>query len=90
MSSYLLRSLIPYPLILPSLPHLDEIYTAGWKRRIQDYFSRGAQFAAAAGYWAFDFERQWAKHRKAVARELRLVERLGHWMPSTGWAAACW
>ena len=67
-----------------SLPLPDDIYTAEWKGRIHDYFSRGAQFAAAWGYWAFDFERQWAKHRRAVARELRLVERLGHWMPPLG------
>ncbi len=73
-------SFIPHP---SSFPHPDSIYTADWKRRIRDYFSHGAQFSAAAGYWAFDFERQWAKHRRAVARELMLVERLGHWMPST-------
>jgi 2-polyprenyl-3-methyl-5-hydroxy-6-metoxy-1,4-benzoquinol methylase len=65
------------------LPPGDEIYTAQWKNRIRDYFSHGAQFSTAANYWAFDFERQWAKHRHAVARELRLVERIGHWMPST-------
>ena len=64
-------------------PATADVYTADWKRRIHDYFFRGAQFSAAAGYWAFDFERQWAKHRKAVARELRLVECLGRWMPST-------
>ena len=70
--------------MLPTLPPTDDIYTAAWKERIRDYFSRGAQFAAATGYWAFDFERQWAKHRTAVARELRLVERLGRWMPPAG------
>jgi 2-polyprenyl-3-methyl-5-hydroxy-6-metoxy-1,4-benzoquinol methylase len=70
--------------MLPALPHADEIYTADWKRRIEDYFSHGDQFAAAAGYWAFDFQRQWAKHCKSVARELKLVERLGHWMPPPG------
>ncbi len=70
--------------MLPTLSPIDDIYTADWKRRIHDYFSHGAQFAAAGEYWAFDFERQWAKHRKAVARELRLVERLGHWMPAAG------
>ena len=70
--------------MLPTLPQADDIYTAAWKERIRDYFSRGAQFAAATEYWAFDFERQWAKHRTAVARELRLVERLGHWMPPAG------
>ncbi len=76
--------------MLPTLPPADDIYTADWKRRIRDYFSHGAQFAAAAGYWAFDFERQWAKHRKAVARELRLVERLSRWMPRPAGPAACW
>jgi len=70
--------------MFPSLPHTDGIYTAAWKERIRDYFSRGAQFAAAAGYWAFDFERQWAKHRKAVIGELRLVELLARWMPPVG------
>jgi 2-polyprenyl-3-methyl-5-hydroxy-6-metoxy-1,4-benzoquinol methylase len=70
--------------MVPTLPHADEIYTADWKGRIHDYFSRGAQFAAASGYWAFDFQREWAKHRRAVAGELRLVERLGHWMPPAG------
>ncbi|MGO9115331.1 MAG: methyltransferase domain-containing protein [Thermoguttaceae bacterium] len=70
--------------MLPTLPNANDIYTADWKRRIHDYFSRGAQFAAAAGYWAFDFQRQWAKHRRAVVQELRLVERLGHWMPPLG------
>ncbi|MGA2253281.1 MAG: methyltransferase domain-containing protein [Thermoguttaceae bacterium] len=70
--------------MLRTFPHADDIYTAAWKQRIHDYFSHGAQFAAATGYWAFDFERQWAKHRKAVARELRLVERLSHWMPPVG------
>jgi len=70
--------------MLPPLPRADDIYTADWKRRIHDYFSHGAQFAAASGYWAFDFERQWAKHRKAVTRELNLVERLSHWMPPLG------
>ena len=70
--------------MLPTLPHADEIYTADWQRRIQDYFSHGAQFSAAAAYWAFDFQRQWAKHCRAVARELRLVERLSYWMPPAG------
>src|SRR5271166_6420166 len=70
--------------MLPSLPHTDDIYTPDWKQRIRDYFSQGSQFAAASGYFAFDFQQQWAKHRKAVARELRLVECLGHWMPSPG------
>jgi 2-polyprenyl-3-methyl-5-hydroxy-6-metoxy-1,4-benzoquinol methylase len=65
-------------------PDLDEIYTPDWKGRIRDYFAHGAQFAAASGYWAFDFERQWTKHKKAVARELRLVARIGHWMPAVG------
>jgi SAM-dependent methyltransferase len=62
----------------------DAIYTLDWKDRLRDYFTRGEQFAAASGYWAFDFERQWAKHRRAVAQELRLVEQIGHWMPSIG------
>ncbi len=81
--------LIPHPDHCPcltcpsSLPHPSAIYTPDWKQRIHDYFSRGAQFSGTAGYWAFEFERQWAKHCKAVARELRLVELLGHWMPST-------
>jgi SAM-dependent methyltransferase len=70
--------------MLPTLPQANDIYNADWKERIHDYFSRGAQFASASTYWAFDFQRQWAKHRKAVARELRLVERLGHWMPPAG------
>ncbi len=69
---------------MSSPPLADAIYTAAWKGRIHDYFSHGAQFAAAGGYWAFDFERQWAKHRKAVARELRLVERISHWMLPPG------
>jgi len=60
------------------------IYTPDWKRRIGDYFARGAQFAAASRYWAFDFERQWAKHCRAVKQELQLVEQLGHWMPPSG------
>jgi 2-polyprenyl-3-methyl-5-hydroxy-6-metoxy-1,4-benzoquinol methylase len=79
-------SLIPHPssLISDRLSRLDDIYTSDWKRRIRDYFSHGAQFASASGYWAFDFERQWAKHRKAVARELRLVERIGRWMSPVG------
>jgi SAM-dependent methyltransferase len=68
----------------PIASKFDEIYTADWKRRIEDYFSHGTQFAAASGYWAFDFQRQWAKHCKAVARELHLVERLGHWMRPLG------
>jgi SAM-dependent methyltransferase len=68
---------------LRSLPSADTVYTADWKARIHDYFFRGAQFAGAAEYWAFDFQRQWDKHRKAVGQELRLVERLSHWMPST-------
>jgi len=66
------------------LPKIDEVYSAAWKERICDYFSHGAQFATAARYWAFDFERQWAKHRRAVTRELRLVELLGYWMPPVG------
>ncbi len=70
--------------MLPTLPHADDIYTADWKRRIHDYFFHGTQFAAASGYWAFDFERQWAKHRNAVVRELILVECLSHWMPLRG------
>ena len=70
--------------MLTTLPSADAIYTADWKRRIEDYFSRGAQFTEAAEYWAFDFPRQWAKHRQAVARELRLVERLGYWLPPAG------
>jgi 2-polyprenyl-3-methyl-5-hydroxy-6-metoxy-1,4-benzoquinol methylase len=63
---------------------VDTIYTLDWKERIGDYFSRGEQFAAAKDYWAFDFERQWAKHRRAVVQELRLVEQIGHWMPAIG------
>jgi 2-polyprenyl-3-methyl-5-hydroxy-6-metoxy-1,4-benzoquinol methylase len=63
---------------------VDAVYTPDWKQRIGDYFARGEQFAAASGYWAFDFERQWAKHRRAVAQELRLVEQIGHWMPPAG------
>jgi 2-polyprenyl-3-methyl-5-hydroxy-6-metoxy-1,4-benzoquinol methylase len=63
---------------------IDAIYTSDWKRRIGDYFARGQQFAAASDYWAFDFDRQWAKHRRAVAQELRLVEQIGHWMPPIG------
>jgi SAM-dependent methyltransferase len=63
---------------------VDAIYTLDWKERIGDYFARGEQFAAASGYWAFDFKRQWAKHRRAVAQELRLVEQIGHWMPAVG------
>lgn len=59
----------------------DSIYTLDWKERIENYFARGRQFAAASGYWAFDFERQWTKHRRAVAQELQLVEQIGHWMP---------
>src|SRR5271157_2136161 len=82
------RAVCPHPssfILHPSsLPPTDEIYTADWKQRIHDYFSQGAQFAAAAGYWVFDFQRQWAKHRRAVAQELRLVERLAHWMPPLG------
>ena len=65
------------------------IYTPDWKERVRDYFARGRQFAAASGYWAFDFERQWAKHRRRP------------WPRSCGssngsaigclrWAAACW
>ena len=68
---------VPSPRPTPSTP-------PSGKQRIHDYFSRGAQFAAASGYWAFDFQRQWAKHRRAVARELRLVEQIGHWMPPLG------
>ena len=75
----------PSPLLSFSiLPDVDSVYTSDWKRRIEDYFARGRQFAAASGYWAFDFQRQWAKHRRAVAQELRLVEQIGHWMPAVG------
>lgn len=71
--------------VLPLLPDLDAIYTNDWKDRIRDYFAHGAQFApAAAGYWAFDFERQWAKHREGVRKELRLADALSHWMPLAG------
>jgi SAM-dependent methyltransferase len=66
------------------LPPVDDIYTAEWKERLHDYFCRGAQYSGAGGYWAFDFERQWAKHRQAVTKELQLVERLGRWMPPAG------
>ena len=59
----------------------DSVYTPDWKEQVRDYFARGRQFASASGYWAFDFERQWAKHRRAVAQELRLVQQIGHWMP---------
>jgi SAM-dependent methyltransferase len=62
----------------------DSIYTLDWKRRIEDYFARGRQFAAASAYWAFDFQRQWAKHRRAVAAELQLVQQISHWMPPAG------
>src|SRR5579872_2058632 len=63
---------------------IDAIYTPAWKERVRGYFARGEQFAAAKDYWAFDFERQWTKHRRAVAQELRLVEQIGHWMPAIG------
>ena len=69
---------------LRSLPDAKSIYTPAWKDRLHNYFSRGRQFAAASGYWAFDFSRQWAKHRRAVAQELRLVEQISHWMPAAG------
>jgi 2-polyprenyl-3-methyl-5-hydroxy-6-metoxy-1,4-benzoquinol methylase len=62
----------------------DSIYTPAWKNRIRDYFAGGAQFGTETGYWAFDFERQWAKHCRAVRQELRLVEQIGHWMPAAG------
>ncbi len=73
-------SLLPFS----SQTGLDAIYTRDWKDRLRDYFARGQQFAAASGYWAFDFERQWAKHRRAVAQELRLVGQIGYWMPAIG------
>ncbi len=63
---------------------LEAIYTPDWKQRIADYFSQGSQFSGASGYWAFQFERQWIKHRAAVPKETRLVEALGHWMPPVG------
>jgi 2-polyprenyl-3-methyl-5-hydroxy-6-metoxy-1,4-benzoquinol methylase len=71
-------------LLVKRLPDLDSIYTDAWKQRLSDYFARGNQFAAAGRYWAFDFERQWRKHRTAILRELCLVRRLSRWMPPLG------
>jgi 2-polyprenyl-3-methyl-5-hydroxy-6-metoxy-1,4-benzoquinol methylase len=69
---------------VPALPDLDAVYTDAWKDRLSDYFSRGEQFATAGRYWAFDFQRQWRKHRTAVLRELDLVHRIAYWMPAQG------
>lgn len=63
----------------------DAIYTEEWKRRIEEYFAGSPQFAgSAAEYWAFNFPRQWAKHRDGVQAELRLVRAISRWMSPAG------
>jgi 2-polyprenyl-3-methyl-5-hydroxy-6-metoxy-1,4-benzoquinol methylase len=70
---------------IPSLPPLDTIYTDQWREKIREYFFQGPQFAdTARGYWAFRFDRLWAKHRVAVGKSLGLVRSIGRWMPPEG------
>jgi SAM-dependent methyltransferase len=69
----------------PSLPDPDAVYTDEWKRRLEEYFYSGEQFAdSARQYWAFTFQRQWTKHQRGVRSELGLVRAISHWMPPAG------
>jgi SAM-dependent methyltransferase len=71
--------------LMPALPASDEVYTDDWRERIRDYYFRGGQFAETARqYWAFRFDRLWAKHRVAVQKSLGLVRTISRWMPPQG------
>lgn len=52
------------------------IYTPEWRERLRIFFDRPGY----TNYWAFDFERAWAKHQKGVQDKLGFARIVNHYM----------
>jgi 2-polyprenyl-3-methyl-5-hydroxy-6-metoxy-1,4-benzoquinol methylase len=52
------------------------IYTPEWRERLRIFFDRSGY----TNYWAFDFERIWAKYQKDVQNKLDFARLVSHYM----------
>ena len=55
---------------------LDTVYTPEWRERLRQYYDRPAM----QNYWAFDFDRIWAKHKKGVEGQKGMARLVSNWM----------
>lgn len=54
----------------------ETIYTPEWQERLRQYYDRPAM----QNYWAFNFDRVWAKHKKGVEGQKTMARLVSNWM----------